>query len=179
MQTEPYQGAGTVQAEPDLGIGGSVMMDLISVFREEDKYCLYFDNLFTSPAIVIKDKGFDATGTLRANRLNQCPLEGVDSMKKIKRAKQKSLDYLGFLRHIALSYVHKYRGWLVTNQPGAMKVSVSCEAVSDEGGHYLINNPIQRRCKQSNGNTEKACSKCPSIPLHEKCFSLYHGTHQN
>ena len=63
-------------------------MDLISVLPEEDKYCLYFDNLFTSPALlkVIKDKGYDATVTLRANRLNQCPLEGVDAMKKIKEA---------------------------------------------------------------------------------------------
>ncbi|GFR75203.1 PiggyBac transposable element-derived protein 1 [Elysia marginata] len=88
VQTEPYQGAGTVLTQPDLSIEGSVMMDLISVLPEEDKYCLYFDNLFTSPAI--KDKGYDATGTLPANCLNQCPLEGVDNMKKMKRG---SIDH--------------------------------------------------------------------------------------
>ncbi|GFO18466.1 PiggyBac transposable element-derived protein 3-like [Plakobranchus ocellatus] len=33
----------------------------------------------------MKDKGYDATGTLRANCLNQCLWEGVDSMKKMKR----------------------------------------------------------------------------------------------
>ncbi|GFS05857.1 PiggyBac transposable element-derived protein 1 [Elysia marginata] len=92
VQTEPYQGAGTVQAEPDLGMGESVVMDIISVLLEEDKFCLYFVNLFTSPALLsaIKDKDYDATETLRANRLNQCPLEGVDSTKKIKRG---SMDH--------------------------------------------------------------------------------------
>ncbi|GFO49772.1 PiggyBac transposable element-derived protein 1 [Plakobranchus ocellatus] len=74
-------------------MGGSVVMDLISVLPKEDKYCLYFDNLFTSPALLsaIKDKCYDATGTLHANRLNQCPLEGVDSMKTMKRG---SMDYI-------------------------------------------------------------------------------------
>ncbi|GFS22012.1 PiggyBac transposable element-derived protein 3-like [Elysia marginata] len=98
--------------------------------------------------------------------------------RKTAAARQRRLDYLGFLRHIALSYVHKYRGRVVTNRP-VMEVSVSCEATRDKGGHYLINNPTQRRCRQCNGNTKKACSKCPSTPLHEKCFSLYHETHQN
>ncbi|GFS02315.1 PiggyBac transposable element-derived protein 1 [Elysia marginata] len=90
VQTKPYQGAGTVHTQPDLGIGGSVVMNLISVLPEEDKYCLCFDNLslFTSPAIT--DKGCDATGTLHANRLNQCLLEGVDSMKEMKRG---SMDH--------------------------------------------------------------------------------------
>lgn len=293
VQTEPYQGAGTVRMQTELGMGGSVVMDLISVLPEEDKYCLYFDNLFTSPALlkVIKDKGYDATGTIRVNRLNQCPLEGVDAMKKMKRgsmdhlldpdgkiiflrwndnsvvtlgstkhgitpiknvqrfsqsekkhiqvpcpdavvqynknmggtdrmdqnianyranirmkkwwwplfvfclntsthnawclyrksaaAKQRSLDYLGFLRHIALTYVHKYRGRVVINRPGAMEVSIASEVAKDKGGHYLISNPTQQRCRQCKGNTKKACSKCPSTPLHEKCFSLYHEAHQN
>ncbi|GFN78996.1 PiggyBac transposable element-derived protein 3 [Plakobranchus ocellatus] len=39
----------------------------------------------------IKNKGYDATGTLRANRLNQCPLERVDNKKKIKRG---SMDHI-------------------------------------------------------------------------------------
>ena len=268
-------------------------MNLISVLPEEDKYCLYFDNLFASPALlkVIKDKGYDATGTLRANRLNQCPLEGVDAMKKMKRgsmdhllnpdgkiillrwndnsvvtlgstkhgiaplknvqrffqsekkhiqvpypdavvqynknmggtdrmdqnianhrvnihmkkwwwplfvfclntstrnawclyrksaaAKQRSLDYLGSLRHIVLTYLHRHRGRVVINRPGAMEVSVASEVAKDKGCHYLISLPTQRRYRQCKGNTKKACSKCPSTPLHEKCFSIYHDTHQN
>ncbi|GFO17089.1 PiggyBac transposable element-derived protein 1 [Plakobranchus ocellatus] len=179
---EPYQGAGTVKTQPDLGMGESVMIDLISVLPKEDKYSLYSDNLFTSPALlsVIKDKGYDATGTLRANRLNQCPLEGVDSMKKKSAAaKQRSLDCLGFLRHIALSHVNKYRGAVVSNRPGAMEMSVSSEFVRDEDGHYLVSLLTQRRCRQCKGNTKKACSKCPSTPRHKQCFILYDETHQN
>ncbi|GFO28785.1 PiggyBac transposable element-derived protein 3-like [Plakobranchus ocellatus] len=67
-------------------MGGSVVMDLISVLPKED-------NLFTSPALLsaIKDKSCDATGTLGVNRLNQCPLEGLDSMKKMKRG---SMDHI-------------------------------------------------------------------------------------
>ncbi|GFN79767.1 PiggyBac transposable element-derived protein 3-like [Plakobranchus ocellatus] len=74
-------------------MGGSVVMNLISVLPEEDKYCLYFDNLCTTPAILsaMKDKGYDATGILRPNHLNQCLWEGMDSMKKMKRG---SMDHL-------------------------------------------------------------------------------------
>ncbi|GFN90168.1 PiggyBac transposable element derived 3 [Plakobranchus ocellatus] len=38
MQTEPYQGAKTVKTQPDLGVGGFVVKDLISVLPDEDKF---------------------------------------------------------------------------------------------------------------------------------------------
>ena len=44
VQCEPYQGAGTVNILPDLNMGGSVVMELISVLTEKcpDKHFLFF-----------------------------------------------------------------------------------------------------------------------------------------
>lgn len=299
VQMEPYQGAGTVQMRPNLGMGGSVVMELASVLSDtglsdsltpEQHFSIYFDNLFTSPALLteLKKEGFDGTGTLRANRTESCPLESVDSMKKKPRgttdfrldtddnillvrwndnnvvtvastkhgvapmknvqrfsqsekkfiqvpcpdaimhynkamggtdrmdqnvanyrvsmrkkkwwwplfvfclgtsthnawclyrksaaAQHEPLDYLGFLRKLALTYVHKYRGVKDNaGRPGRMELSVVEEVRQAQGGHYLISWPTQRRCRQCKGNTKKACSKCPATPLHEKCFEAFHS----
>ena len=51
VQFEPYQGARGRQIEyPGLGMGGSVVIDLISELQIRDgcSYHLTFDNLFTS-----------------------------------------------------------------------------------------------------------------------------------
>jgi len=48
---------------------------------------LYTDNFFTSLNLLeqLKQQGFNATGTIRANRLQKCPLTDADVMKKKAR----------------------------------------------------------------------------------------------
>lgn len=48
---------------------------------------VYFDNFFSSYKLLLalKDKGFYATGTIRDNRTNHCPLEPVKSLSKKPR----------------------------------------------------------------------------------------------
>jgi DNA excision repair protein ERCC-6 len=84
VKLDPYQGAGTT--DPILGLGGGVVMKLIADLPPA-KYTLFFDNFFTSLKLIdaLEAKGFGATGTLRANRVEQCPLTPVNNMKKTAR----------------------------------------------------------------------------------------------
>ncbi|GFU08132.1 uncharacterized protein NPIL_699671, partial [Nephila pilipes] len=47
-------GAGTVSDEYGFGMGGVVVQDLISKLPENKQYDLFFDNLFSSPALIDK-----------------------------------------------------------------------------------------------------------------------------
>jgi hypothetical protein len=89
-QMEPYQGAGVTHAE--LGLGGSVVVNLVKALPT-DNYIVYFDNFFTSLRLLeqLSDLNIHATGTVRANRIENCPVSSVDKFKKTARG---SFDYL-------------------------------------------------------------------------------------
>ena len=91
LQFKPYQGALGRQSYPGLGMGGSVVFDLISNLSD-DPYHITFDNLFTSLKLVdaLSAKGITCTGTIRANRIENCPLNSVATVKKLPRG---SFDY--------------------------------------------------------------------------------------
>jgi Transposase IS4 len=88
IQFEPYQGPGTVDIEKSLGMGGSVIVDLIAELPSDRPYRLYFDNLFTSLKLVdiLTERGIGATGTVRVNRIEKCPLVDVKMMSKTPEA---------------------------------------------------------------------------------------------
>ena len=67
-------------------MGGSVVLDLLSELPTL-KYNVFFDNLFTSLPLleILKSKGMNGTGTLRANRLQKCPISSTDEVKKQER----------------------------------------------------------------------------------------------
>lgn len=89
VQFEPYQGKRGQQAsnQKDLGMGGAVVTDLLSELQKEDAYHVTFDNLFTSLKLVDKlsSLGVACTGTIRANRVENCPLKALNVMKKTAR----------------------------------------------------------------------------------------------
>ena len=89
VQFEPYQGAKGRQAPecPGLGMGGSVVVDLISEIQEEEEglhFHLTFDNLFTSLSLVdyLTTIGIACTATIRSNRVEDCPLKSIQEMEK-------------------------------------------------------------------------------------------------
>ncbi|XP_070179915.1 piggyBac transposable element-derived protein 3-like [Littorina saxatilis] len=95
VQCEPYQGAtGRPTAYPGVGIGGEVVLDLIAELQEVEgcSFHLTFDNLFTSLKLVdrLSEKNIACTGTIRANRLKDCPLRDVKDMQKTPRG---TFDY--------------------------------------------------------------------------------------
>ncbi|XP_065650420.1 piggyBac transposable element-derived protein 3-like [Hydra vulgaris] len=83
----PYQGAGTT--DKDLGLGGSVVVNLTKDLPKRDGnfFHIVFDNLFTSPRLLclLADRGMAATGTLRSNRTEGAPLKNIKAMDKLPR----------------------------------------------------------------------------------------------
>lgn len=62
-------------------MGGSAALDLISELPRNLPYNLYFDNLFTRPASLVK-KSIGATGTVRPNQIELFPFKNIKSFKK-------------------------------------------------------------------------------------------------
>lgn len=77
----------TGNTNPDLGVGGSVVTNLISKLPKDDHYSFYIDNFFTSLRLLeeVSHGGHNVTGTLRANRVESAPLKDVKVMKKTTR----------------------------------------------------------------------------------------------
>ena len=65
IQCEPYQGQGTTREFRDLGMGGSVVLDLLAELPPGIAYQLYFDNLFTSLKLIdeLSSRGITTIGT--------------------------------------------------------------------------------------------------------------------
>ena len=84
VQMDPYQGAGVTDKQ--LGLGGSVVINLVDKLPS-DSYVLYFDNFFTSLRLLqhLAKRDIKATGTVRVNRIEDCPVMPVDQCKKSAR----------------------------------------------------------------------------------------------
>lgn len=84
IQFEPYQGRSENRSH--LGLGGDVVMDLISELPEKP-YILYTDNYFTSLKLAdaLSDKGVGIVGTARTNRIEKCPIQSAKDLKKKER----------------------------------------------------------------------------------------------
>lgn len=89
VQFEPYQGARGRQAadHSHLGMGGAVVMDLLAELQRDNGYHLTFDNLFSSLRLVdeLTSIGIACTGTIRSNRVEDCPVMSVKDMQKTPR----------------------------------------------------------------------------------------------
>lgn len=84
-----YQGKGDYSTE-GLSLGESVVMFFWKILSSAFpllNFCLFSDNFFTSPKLIglLAKKGYQLTGTVRANRTGNCPLLPVEKMKKGKR----------------------------------------------------------------------------------------------
>ena len=84
IQFEPYQGAGVTDSS--LGLGGSVIVDLMAELPEA-KYQLFFDNFFSSIRLLdtLSNMSIGATGTVRVNRTEKCPVTAPEQLKKAPR----------------------------------------------------------------------------------------------
>lgn len=83
----PYAGANPNKEKSALGMGGQVVVDLLSIVPDPSKHQIFFDNFFSSFKLFdfLTKKGFFATGTIRENRTVRCPLENNKSFAKKER----------------------------------------------------------------------------------------------
>lgn len=86
-QFEPYQGAGTGMKIPQLGLGGSVVVDLVSKLPRDLHYHIFADNFFSSLTLVdhLTLSSIGYTGTIRENRTQKCPVMETKKLSKLKR----------------------------------------------------------------------------------------------
>jgi hypothetical protein len=86
VRFEPYQGA-TGEKNVDLGVGGSVVMRLVSALPR-NHYNIYADRFFSSIklAFELKSRGFGYTGTVSTNRVEKCPIDNIEKKPRGDRA---------------------------------------------------------------------------------------------
>ena len=87
---DPYQGKGSCgAADRGLGLGGNLVAHYAHILldRAQIKYHLFCDNFFSSRKLMIhlKSVNVQCTGTVRENRLDNCPLVSKATMKKTER----------------------------------------------------------------------------------------------
>ena len=71
-----------------LPLGSKVVLSLLQCIDVPNDHIVFFDNYFTSLPLLsnLRAQGFRASGTLRQNRTEKCPLSTVKEMEKKKRA---------------------------------------------------------------------------------------------
>lgn len=81
----PY--AGAAENKSDIGLGATVVLELLSIVKNPQNHNVFFDNFFSSYKVLslLKTKGFFATGTIRENRTNNCPLVSSKVISKQER----------------------------------------------------------------------------------------------
>ena len=69
---------------PISGLGASVVLNMIAKVNVPSDHIFYFDNFFTSFDLmkVLTERSISASGTVRINRTNKCPLSIDDNLKK-------------------------------------------------------------------------------------------------
>jgi len=73
IQFEPYQSG---QYDKDIGLGASVVLDLMSELPRDIPFKLFGDRFFTSLHLIddLKACGYGYTGTVMSNRIERCPV---------------------------------------------------------------------------------------------------------
>lgn len=83
-----YTGKSDVRAPSFFGVGGDIVIKLLTESIPPNLgYTTFFDNYFTSVKLLrhLHYKGYNATGTIRENRLDKCPLPDKKITKKEER----------------------------------------------------------------------------------------------
>ncbi|KAF0308538.1 PiggyBac transposable element-derived protein 2 [Amphibalanus amphitrite] len=65
-------------------LGSRVVLDMIGAVENPQSHSLFFDNFFTSRSLLseLRARGMQATGTVRENRMEKCPLKTQKELAK-------------------------------------------------------------------------------------------------
>ena len=74
-------------------LGTKVVLRMLEPVKVPNSHSVFFDNFFTGYDLLVhlRNLGYQATGTVRENRLSKCPLQPANIMKKEKRG---TYDYM-------------------------------------------------------------------------------------
>lgn len=81
-----YCGKNASAEDQDLSVGSKVFLQMLRSVENSQSHSVYFGNYFTGYDLLVhlRNLGFQATGTMRENRLRNCPLKSDKDMKKGK-----------------------------------------------------------------------------------------------
>lgn len=141
IQANLYQGAKTGNTVPEVGVGGSVVLDLINKLPEKE-FSVFFDNFFTSITLLekLKEKGLKGTGTIRSNRIEKAPL--IDQ-KLLSKQPRGSFDQVTE-SHLGITLVRYHDNSIVTvasTQAGASPITKARRYSQANKKHILIDQP--------------------------------------
>ena len=154
---EVYSGQENKRAEidqPDLGASANVVVRLSTIIPANKNYRLYFDNYYTSPALLayLAKKGILSLGTVRRNRIPDCKLPTEKVINKDARGT--SYEFVGEVDGIeisslvwkdnkAVSLLSTYAGQLPLttinrfDKKTKKKIDISCPFVIKEYNHHM------------------------------------------
>ena len=77
----------TAEHNDGMLLGSKVVMNMLEAVKNPDSHSVFFDNFFTGYDLLVhlRNLGYQATGTIRENRLRKCPLKPTNIMKKEER----------------------------------------------------------------------------------------------
>ena len=92
-----YPGDKESEYRSRFGLGGEVVLDLVDILGseyEDRKFSFYFDNFFASLKLLdeLQVRGHGATGTIRSNRVEKCPISNTKTFSKHRGSEEHFLD---------------------------------------------------------------------------------------
>lgn len=96
FQFIPYGGRNVQGIKKIFGLGEEVVINLLQVLTTKSAHKVYFDNFFTTYKLLVhlKNEGYQATGTIRENRMMKCPLETCKVIgKKVRGSMDARYDH--------------------------------------------------------------------------------------
>lgn len=103
----PYQGA-SAGYDRNLGLGHSVVLDLTKKLPDDLPFHIFFDNFFTRIPLLedLASRGLRATGTIRSNRVEKCPV-------KIQELSKENRGISSALQTFTWNNIHMIEFWLL------------------------------------------------------------------
>ena len=82
-----YCGSNVDEENKDLLVGSKIVLQMLKNVEDSKSHSVYFDNYFTGYDLLVhlRNLGFQATRTIRENRLKHCPIKSDKDLKKDKR----------------------------------------------------------------------------------------------
>jgi Transposase IS4 len=135
-----YTGKDSTRQEGD-SLGSQVVTQLLKIVEYPECHTITFDNFFTSLELLttLKETGFAATGTIRENRLRDCPLMKSKAMKKEKRG---AMEYEGNGTVVVTLWKDNRPVYVASNHIGVSPAVSKRRYSSADKKHIQVNCPM-------------------------------------